>query len=669
VRRVAVLVAVLLAGGCWWAWQTLQGLPSGATLRAAMEQCQIGRSSGRDFALCPRRHAFDDFPKHVIQAAIASEDRAFYSHGGVQALSVAGAMARNVARSLAERRVVIRQGGSTITQQFARTILLDERPGFARKFAEILLAPQIEAIWSKHEIIAGYLNVVPHARGMNGLDAAARHFFGVEISRVTIAEAALLIGMLPAPNLRDPTVDQERAYAAGERVLERMHEQQMISAAQLKRASHELQARIHGGKLRRGHAEYERLEFRPYRDFVLDELAQRGVTQPDEYRLLTHMDARLQGWTVEQTFDIAGDHQAAGVFLRPSGELLAISGSRDYAENSFNRAFKSARSIGSTGKLFPMIAAHERPSLLRKKYSTQPLRDGAWPAEPNRRCAGNVALPYALAQSCNRPFTWLAQELGPGLTSVVKRFGLKAPDSPLLVPLGGIETSPLQLARAYASLANGGQMPKIRGLVALVARSGKVELAAAEPASISVMAPATAKALLADLRAPVESGTARASNSRHAMVHGKTGTSTSNHDAWFVGVTRDYVGTFWIGDDRPQTMPGVFGGGEPARAFARVTDAYYVWQANLKPPAAATAAVPHRDAVAVLQKWVPALQQLAQQHIDLLALMTALMLVGLWLRGVIRTLFRLRVAPETRAVRSGPNPKWTGSVTRSSTGR
>lgn len=643
-RKVALLVAVLLAGACWWAWKTLEALPSGATLRAAMEQCQIARFAGRDFALCPRQIAFDEFPRHVIQAAIASEDRAFYSHNGVQPMSVAGAMARNVARSVLEGRIVIRQGGSTITQQFARTILLDERPGFSRKFAEMLLAPQIEAIWSKNEILAGYLNVVPHARGLNGLDAAARHFFGVGITKVTVAEAALLIGMLPAPNLRDPTIDQDRAYEAGARVLERMHDQQMISTAQLNRSTRELNVKVYEIRLRRGGAEYERLEFRPYRDFVVDELTQRGVALPEEFRLLTNMDPRLQLWTVEQTWDIAGDHQAAGVFLRPSGELLAISGSRDYAENSFNRAFKSARSIGSTGKLFPMIGAHERPNLLRKRYSTQALRDGEWPSEPSKRCGGQMNLQYALTHSCNRPFTWLAQELGPGLTSIVKRFELKAPDSPLLVPLGGIETSPLMLARAYASLANGGQLPKIRGLVALVSRSGKVEVAAPEPTSVSVMAPGIAKALLADLRGPVEHGTARNSNSRHAVVYGKTGTSTSNHDAWFVGVTRDYVGTFWIGDDRPQTMPGMSGGGMPARAFARVTDAYYGWHATAK--AAQARGGQQQDAVAFLQRWMPALGAFAATHVDWLAFMTAMILIGLWLRGVIRTLFPRRTALE-----------------------
>jgi penicillin-binding protein 1A len=598
VRRVALLLALLLAGGCWWAWQILQGLPGGPTLRAAMEQCQIARFGERDFALCPRRHAFDEFPRHVIQAAIASEDRGFYSHGGIEPLAVVKAILRNIPRSLTERRLAL-QGGSTITQQFARTILLDERPGLARKLAELMLAPQIVAIWSKNEIIAGYLNVVPHARGTNGLDAAARRLFGVELAKVDLAEAALLIGMLPAPNARDPTVEkdheraQDRAFEAGDRVLARMHDQHMISAAQMTRAQAELRKRIYDDRLVRGNADYERLEFRPYRDFVVDELAQRGVTLPEEYRLLTNMDPRLQAWTVNETADIAGRHQSAGVFLRPSGELLAISGSSDYVDSSFNRAARAARSIGSTGKLFPMIGAHERPSLLRKRYSTAPLRDGDWPAEHNRRCTGNLPLTYALAQSCNRPFTWLAQELGPQLTAIVKRFELKAPDSPLLVPLGGIETSPLQLARAYASLANGGQLPQVRGLVALVGKTGKVEVAAQEASSVSVMSPAVARAVLADLRGPVESGTAKNSASRHALVQGKTGTSSANHDAWFVGITRDYVGAFWIGDDRPAPMPGVVGGGAPARAFRHGTDAWYRWQAHQK--AAPAKLGPHPD--------------------------------------------------------------------------
>jgi len=633
VRRVLVLVALVLAIACWGAWATLRSLPSGATLRAAMESCQIAKVAGREYALCPHARPFEQFPKHVVQAALASEDRSFYSHIGFQPLAVAGAMARNVLRTVTEGQVVVRQGGSTITQQFARTILLDERSGFARKFSELLLAPQIEAIWTKNQIMAGYLNVVPHAHGLNGLDAAARYFFGVDVTEVNLPEAALLIGMLPAPNLRDPVLQPDQAFDAGARVLVRMQEQKMISLAAMKRASSELHTRIFDRRLKRGTRDYERLEFRPYRDFVMDELAQRKIAVPDDYRLLTNMDPRLQAMAVDETANIAGDHQAAGVFLRPSGELLAISGSRDYVENSFNRAFKMARSIGSTGKIFPMLAAHEKAGTLDRKFPTRPLRDGQWPAEPNKRCSGNVSLQVALAQSCNRPFTWLAQELGPQLTTIVKRFGLNAPDSPLLVPLGGVETSPVLLARTYAAMANGGQMPKVRGLVAVLGRTGKVEVAANDNTTVPVMTPAIAKAMLADFRGPVENGTARASRSRYAMVYGKTGTSTSSKDALFVGITQDYVGAFWVGDDTPQRMTGMFGGGEPAKAFARVADAYYLPRANVKLASAPKVTAEH-DIFAELRT-------LAQSHLEILGLATALLLSGM----LLRMFFRLNPRP------------------------
>ena len=626
-RRVLVLVALVLAIACWGAWATLRALPSGATLRAALESCQIARMAGREYALCPRQRAFEQFPRHVVQAAIASEDRAFYSHSGFQPLSIAGAAARNALRTLTEGQVVVRQGGSTITQQFARTILLDERAGFSRKFAELLLAPQIEVVWTKNQIIAGYLNVVPHAHGLNGLDAAARYFFGVDISEVTLPEAALLIGMLPAPNLRDPVAQPDKAFDAGARVLVRMHEQKMISLPALKQATAQLHTSIFDGKLKRGTRDYERLEFRPYRDFVMDEVARRKITLPEDYRLLTNMDPRLQLMVVDETGSIAGNHQAAGVFLRPSGELLAISGSRDYVENNFNRAFKAVRSIGSTGKIFPMLAAHEHAGMLNRKFPTQPLRDGHWPAEPNRRCTGNISLQFALAQSCNRPFTWLAQELGPQLTSVVKRFGLNAPENPLLVPLGGVETSPVLLARTYAALANGGQLPKVRGLVAVLNKTGKVEVAVNDNESVPVMSPAIAKALLIDFRGPVEGGTARAAKSRYTIVHGKTGTSTFSRDALFVGITQDYVGAFWIGDDTPQRMAHMFGGGAPAKAFARVADAYYLPRANVR-----LAAVPK---VPVRGETMATLGALAQSHLETLGLFVALALSGMLLRSFL----------------------------------
>jgi membrane peptidoglycan carboxypeptidase len=227
-------------------------LPSDDVLRKALRSCGSVRENGREYTLCPSRLAYKDFPRHLADALIASEDRAFFGHEGIDKRAIAHAALANLARTLRERRLVARRGGSTITQQFARTLFLDERDGLHRKIEELALAPRIEAVLSKEQILAGYMNVVPHARGMNGFDAAARHFFGVPVGSVDLAEAALLVGMLPAPNDRDPVRRPEPAYAAAVRVLERMADQGRIGEAELTRAEQALRSRILGRKLKRG---------------------------------------------------------------------------------------------------------------------------------------------------------------------------------------------------------------------------------------------------------------------------------------------------------------------------------------------------------------------------------------------------------------------------------
>jgi len=549
-------------------------LPSGEVLREALRSCQFVRYSGREYTLCPQRLAYRDFPKHLANALIASEDRAFFEHHGIDKRAILHAALTNIGRSLRERRLVTRRGGSTITQQFARTLFLDERAGFGRKLEEVALAPRIEATLSKRQILAGYMNIVPHARGMNGFDAAARHFFGVPVGSVDLAEAALLVGMLPAPNDRDPVRRPEPAYEAAVRVLERMEDQGMIGGAELKRAESLLRSRILGRKLKRGRTALRHEETRPYRDLAVAEAKQNGAPLDDDYRLISHMDPGLQDRIVDATRRIAGRYQAAGVFIRPTGEVLGIAGSRDYVESSLNRAFQSTQPIGSTGKLFVLVAAHESALDPKRQFSDRPLRDGGWPAEPNRQCRHDMTLAQAFAESCNRPFAWAAVELENKLTRVVNRFELKPPDAPVLVPLGGIEASPLMLARSYAAVANDGGLPPVRALVAALGRAGNILHTPSTDAQ-RVMSSEAAAAVLRTLRAPVHHGTARHAASRRAVVYGKTGTTTGNQDALFVGMTKDFVGAFWVGADNNRSMRGVVGSGAPAKAFARVTDAYY----------------------------------------------------------------------------------------------
>ena len=296
-----------------------------------------------------------------------------------------------------------------------------------------------------------------------------------------------------------------------------------------------------------------------------------------DYRLIVYMDGEFQRNLAAQVCAIAGKHQAAGFFMRPSGEVLAVSGSCSYS-GAWNRAADIARSIGSTGKLFPLIGVREASMSMRELVSTQPLRWPDWPSESNRSCLSRraVTLDFALAQSCNRPWTEIAMRFGQRLNDIVKRFDIAPPGAPALVPIGGIHTSPMKLTRAYAALENDGLLPQVRFLIAVIGTKGNVLTVPPTKETPRVMSPRTAAAVLQDLRGPVKSGTARSANSVHALVYGKTGTSSRNEDALFVGLTRDFVGSFWLGYDRPAPMPGVHGGGEPAKAFAAMTDFHYL---------------------------------------------------------------------------------------------
>jgi penicillin-binding protein 1A len=563
---ILLLVGVIAQSDRWH-------LPNGQLLDEILSSCQFehSRRAGADseHMICPTRLAAHDFPRVLRDAVIASEDERFFSHGALDFRSSVRAAWHSISGD--------RQGGSTITQQLARSLLLKKDDRFERKVLEAVLAIRISALLSRDEILTRYLNAVPHARNMTGFDDPARYYFGVGVQDLNLAEAALLVGMLPEPNNRDPRKRPSDAYDAAIGVLQRMRQQDKITADQAGDAEQELKRRVLNGNLRRGDKAYARIEYRPYRDLAMREAKANGMVLAGDYRLIVFLDARFQQDLLEQICSISGNRQAAGFFMRPSGEVLATAGSCRYT-GAWNRATDIERSIGSTGKLFPLIGAHEAGLSLRHPVSTRPLRRPNWPAEPNSRCLARskIRLDFALTYSCNRPWAEIARRLGPRLDGIVKRFDLVAPRSPALVPLGGINTSPMKLTRAYAALRNKGMLPPVRFLRAAIGPKGNVILTPAIKAEQRAMPSAVASTVLQDLRLPVKRGTARAANSVHALVFGKTGTSSHNMDALFVGLTQDFAGSLWLGHDRPAPMQGVHGGGAPAQAFAKLTDFYYL---------------------------------------------------------------------------------------------
>lgn len=549
------------------------GVPRGKLLEEILSSCQFEHVSRGGMAaehmICPTRLDTDDFPTVLQDAVIASEDERFFSHGALEL--------RSTVRAAWQYFLGNRQGGSTLTQQLARTLFLKKEDSLQRKLLEAVLAVRISALLSSSEILTRYMNVVPHARNMYGFDYPAQYYFGVRVQELTLAEAALLVGMLPEPNNRDPKKKPGAALNAALGVIDLMLAQNKITGDAAREAREELKRRLASGRLRRGDQLYARLEYRHYRDLALREARASGIDLPEDRRLVVHIDAEFQRHLAAQICAIAGKHQAAGFFMRPSGEVLAVSGACTYS-GEWNRATDIARSIGSTGKLFPLIGVREASISMRERVSTRPLRRPDWPSEGNSRCLKRraVSLDFALAQSCNRPWTEIAMRLGQRLNDIVKRFEIAPLGAPALVPIGGIQTSPMKLTQAYGALENDGILPQVRFLVAVIGAKGNLLGMPPIKQAQRVMSSRTAAAVLQDLRGPVRQGTARSANSVHALVYGKTGTSSRNEDALFVGLTRDFAGSFWLGYDRPAPMPGVHGGGEPARAFAAITDFHYL---------------------------------------------------------------------------------------------
>ena len=281
-------------------------LPNGKLLETVLSSCQVEKTTRGSFEneqlICPTRVPGHAFPLVLRDAVIASEDQRFFSHGALDFRSTLRAAWHSLRGNL--------QGGSTIGQQLARSLLLKKEDSFERKLLEAVLAVRIAAILSREEILARYMNAVPHARNMSGFDNPARYYFGIAAPELNLAEAALLVGMLPEPNNRDPLKSPADAYDSALGVLQRMQRQRKITAEQAEDAAVELKRRVFGGRLRRGDQTYVRLEYRPYRDLARREAKVSGVALPPDYRLILFIDPEFQRALLGQVCAVGGRHQS-----------------------------------------------------------------------------------------------------------------------------------------------------------------------------------------------------------------------------------------------------------------------------------------------------------------------------------------------------------------------
>ncbi|MFC0284696.1 transglycosylase domain-containing protein [Camelimonas abortus] len=522
-----------------------------------------------------REVRISELPPYVPKAFVAIEDRRFYEHHGVDPLGVARAMLRNVSRG------GISQGGSTLTQQLAKNLFLTQDRTLSRKIQEVILSLWLEQRYTKDQILEMYMNRVYFGAGAYGVEAAAHRYFGKPAKDLTLAEAAMLAGLVQAPARLAPTRNPEGAQSRARLVLAAMADEGFITERQAKNALMTPAVAVKPGAGRSASyaADYvmEVLD-----DFVgkidRDVVVHTTIDMP----LQTAAEAALNEELGRQGGRL-GATQGAVVTLAADGAVKALVGGRNYADSQFNRATRARRQPGSVFKPFVYLAALEAGLTPDTVRDDSPVSVGDWsPANFSRRYSGPVTLMTAMAHSLNTIPVKLALELGPKqVVRAAQRLGVTSPlAANASIALGTSEVTPLELTAAYAAFANGG-IGVVPYVIESVSTPDGKNIYKRMPNSLGpVINPRVEGMINAMLRAVTTSGTASKAKLPGWDVGGKTGTSQDFRDAWFVGFTNQLVTTVWIGNDDNSPMKRVTGGSLPLDVWNRVMP---VASRNLKP--------------------------------------------------------------------------------------
>ena len=508
-----------------------------------------------------------DLPPALIDAVLATEDRRFYDHFGIDPLGLARAFYVNYQ----EGRVV--QGGSTITQQVAKNVFLSHERTLTRKVQEVLLALWLEHRFEKDEILTIYLNRVYFGAGAYGVDAAARRYFGKSARELNLLEAAVLAGMLKAPTRYNPASDPALALARADQVLANM-----VAAGRLTPDQAEAARALPIG---RGGAVTVGSGSRYFSDWVRDRAAELVGFGERDLVILTTFDPDLQ-LLAEQSLALALDGegealdvgQGALVAMAPDGAVRAMVGGRAYAASSFNRAVQARRQPGSAFKPIVYLAGLEAGIGPDAILLDGPVTVEGWqPRNFTRKYRGEISAREALALSLNTTAVRVAERAGRGrVIAAARRLGLSGRMNPRpSLALGSFETTLLELTGAYAAFTNGGLTAWPYGIREVRDREGRV-LYRRNPERQRAMKPGEAAAMTRMLAGVIDYGTGKSAQlgaiPGMKPPAGKTGTSQGFRDAWFIGYAGPLVAGIWLGNDDGAPMQEVGGGGLPARVWA-----------------------------------------------------------------------------------------------------
>jgi len=572
--RLAIVLAVVLAAGTAWYASRLPAIDELLDPRETGSVTLLD-DDGQTFAWRGQQFGIVDastVSPHLLNAIIATEDRRFYWHFGIDLRGTARAALTNL------RAGGTVQGGSSITQQVAKLIFFDNTRTLERKIKEIPAALALEWKFSKTEILSIYLNRAYLGAGTTGFEAASERYFGKSAANVTPAEAAMLAGLLRAPSRFAPTNDLKLAQTRARTIIGLMQEQGYLTAAQADGARAHPAALSAAAAARAGGA---------FADWIMstgpDFLTRRTT---EDVEIATTFDPALQRAAEQglkavfsQKLKAGSNAQAAIVIMSPDGAVRAMVGGRELGagEGEFNRATMANRQIGSLFKPFVYAAALQTGASPYDAVQDAPLTlyvpgSGNWsPQNYSRTYAGDINLAQALAHSINTSTVRVQEATGRArVRAIAEDFGIPGPlpEGPALA-LGVSEASLLEVTGAYAGFLSGGVKVTPYGLTRLSRKSDHAVLMKAVPQRpVRVLDERPAGELVWMLRQVVEFGTGgRARLPEGRPVAGKTGTTQAARDAWFVGFTADYVTGVWMGYDDNTPLSGTTGGGLPAEIW------------------------------------------------------------------------------------------------------
>jgi penicillin-binding protein 1A len=546
-------IFVAVARGQIDSFEELKSSPNGQMIRVRAADGTIIQTLGPSFG---RWMTVKQMPSDMKDAMVAVEDRRFYMHPGVDPIGIARSFAVRVTKGR------FTQGGSTITQQLTRNIYLNNNREFGRKIREIILALAMETKFSKDQILELYLNKVYFGGGAYGVDAASRKFFDHGAESLSLAESAIIAGLVKAPSHYSPTADAKAALGRAGVVVEVMQDAGMITAAQA--------ASVKPAEVKLA-SEPPQDSVRYFTDWALPQLDGLIDEREKPIDVWTTIDLKMQrAATAAIIANVPKGSQGALVSMDRDGAVKAMVGGTDYITSNYNRAVTAVRQPGSAWKLFVYLAALENGFRPEDKVVDEPVTIDGWtPKNSGGTYAGEITLRTAFAYSKNTVAAKIGEEIGTStIAAMARRFGITTPinTQPSMV-LGTSDTRVIDMTRAFAQVGAKGRSLTPYGISKVTTIDGDVIYKAKPPKAVQLTEQWVADGMTDLMQTAVNTGTGRGAQIGRPVA-GKTGTTSSNKDGWFLGFSSGLTTGVWMGRDDARAVGGLQGGHAPASAFA-----------------------------------------------------------------------------------------------------